>query len=300
MGNTALVFIALGVICYFIGNISPARIAGRAMNVDILESGSGNPGTTNVLRVMGKKAAAFTLIVDILKGYISVQLARYVGVMITDDNTVIMKLVLLCSFCTLIGHCWPIVFKFRGGKGIATTFGILLALRPHLALIMLVIVAVTVLISRRVSLGSLVGAFLFPSIMITNNTDYVLGARLWYVTWCVAFSVIVIIRHLPNIYRLLNGEEPKLSFGKAKAGAAGAAGTVDGPPDDEEFEDDEPEAEESGDETEEDDAGDEAERADAGDNDAENETEDGKAEGGPEEETDTEKPADDDTEGSEE
>ena len=130
-------------IAYFIGNISPSTIMGRRSGIDIKKEGSGNAGTTNALRVLGKKAAVITLCVDVLKGVVAVLIGSFAAGSVGAYG---------CALCVILGHIWPMVYKFKGGKGIATSFGTLLALNPLLALIELGIVAVVTLLSKRLAL----------------------------------------------------------------------------------------------------------------------------------------------------
>ena len=118
----------LGLVAYFIGNISPSTIMAKRQGIDIKKEGSGNAGTTNALRVMGKKAGAITCIVDILKGVVAVLIGMLIGG---------PAAAYLCALCVFLGHVWPIVYRFQGGKGVATAFGAVLAVNPLLALIAL-------------------------------------------------------------------------------------------------------------------------------------------------------------------
>ena len=187
--------VAAFLIAYFIGNISPSTIIARAHGIDIKKEGSGNAGTTNALRVLGKKAAVITLVIDILKGAVAVLigtlLAGQVGAM-------------GCALCVILGHIWPLIYKFQGGKGIATSFGALLALNPLLALLELAIVAVATLISKRMSVGSIAGLVCLPFMCIFMEPDFTIIAAV--------ISVIMLIKHRANIVRLIHGEEPKLGI----------------------------------------------------------------------------------------
>lgn len=185
------------IVAYLIGNISPAILIGRAHGIDIKKEGSGNAGTTNVLRVLGKKAAIATLIIDILKGSVAVVLA---GVLCGNE------VAQLCVLAVFAGHVWPIFFKFKGGKGVATAFGALTAYIPLMGLTALLIVAVGVAISRRMSFGSLLGALTFPAVAYFYDKTFVpIGTVL---------AILILIKHAGNIKRLLNGEEPKLGAKK--------------------------------------------------------------------------------------
>ncbi len=141
------------VVSYFLGNISPAILIGRAMGVDIRKEGSGNAGTTNALRVLGKNAAAAVLTIDILKGVAAVLLGRYIGG---------QEIAMACGFAVFAGHIWPAVFGFRGGKGIATGFGVTIALEPMLGLVELVAAVFFLVTTKRVSVGSIAAGALLP------------------------------------------------------------------------------------------------------------------------------------------
>lgn len=181
------------IVAYLIGNISPAILLGRAKGIDIKKEGSGNAGTTNVLRVLGKKYAVATLIIDILKGTVAVLFGRW----ICGDAVASW-----CVAAVFAGHVWPIVFNFKGGKGVATAFGALVGYNPVIGFTALGIVALGVLISRRMSFGSVLGAATFPAVAYYFDPEFlVMGTVL---------AVLIIIKHRANIVRLVKGQEPKL------------------------------------------------------------------------------------------
>jgi len=194
--NNLIPIIAV-VISYFLGNISPAILIGRAMGVEIRKEGSGNAGTTNVLRVLGKKAAVATLVIDILKGVAAVLIGKYIGG---------QDLAMICGLAAFLGHIWPMLFQFRGGKGIATAFGVVVTVQPLLGIIEAVVALTFLLISKRVSVGSLAAGLFLPIAAYYFNPDYLL--------WASAMAVIVIFKHRKNINRLIKGEEPKINFKK--------------------------------------------------------------------------------------
>lgn len=204
-GTTALliyfaVFAVLVLAAYFIGNISPSTILAKRKGIDIKKEGSGNAGTTNALRVMGKKAGVLTLIIDILKGVAAVLLGEFVCGPFCA---------MFCVVAVMLGHIWPVVYKFKGGKGVATAFGALVGLNPLLGLSALGVVVVGVLVSQRMSVGSILGALSFPVLCYFLEIGFIyLG--------CV-LALLILIKHRANIVRLLHGEEPKLSlFNKEK------------------------------------------------------------------------------------
>ncbi len=190
-------FIFVIVIAYFLGNISPSILLGRAKGVDIKKEGSGNAGTTNALRVLGKKAAVITLIIDIGKGFLAVEIAFWVSG---------AQAAMFAALAAFIGHIWPLLFKFKGGKGVAVAFGTILAINWQLALIALGIVALTVLVTRMVSLGSVMAAVSFPVISYFLEREF-----FWF---GIVMAVIMLYAHRSNIKRIIKGEEHKLSFKK--------------------------------------------------------------------------------------
>lgn len=190
-------FVLVIIIAYFLGNISPSILLGRARGVDIKKEGSGNAGTTNALRVLGKKAAVITLIIDIGKGFAAVQ----IGYLLSGAQAA-----MFCALAAFIGHIWPLLFRFKGGKGVAVAFGTILAINWQLALIALGIVALTVLITRMVSMGSVIAAVSFPIISYFLEKDF-----FWF---GIVMALIMLYAHRSNIKRIINGEEHKLSFKK--------------------------------------------------------------------------------------
>lgn len=194
MSTTELVLTIITVIVgYLLGSISPSILIAKAKGVDIKSEGSGNAGTTNMLRVMGKKPAAITLVLDILKGVAAVLLARYVA----GDFAA-----MLTVFSVFAGHVWPLYHKFKGGKGVATLFGAILAFHWLVALIALGIVAIGVAVSRRMSVGSLLGAVTLPIQSAFIAPDFVIPS--------ILIALLLIYKHWGNIVRLSKGQEPKL------------------------------------------------------------------------------------------
>lgn len=190
-------FVLVIVLAYFLGNISPSTLLARAAGLDIKKEGSGNAGTTNALRVLGKKAALITLTVDIGKGFAAVQ----IGYLLSTPLAA-----MLCALAAFAGHVWPVVFKFKGGKGVAVAFGALLGVNWQLALTALAVVVVVVALTRMVSLGSITAAVSFPVAAYFMEPDFIyIGS---------AMALLVIFTHRGNIKRIIKGEENKLSFSK--------------------------------------------------------------------------------------
>ena len=182
---------------YAFGLVQTAYIIGRLHGIDIREHGSGNAGTTNVLRTLGKKAALITMVVDILKGFIAVKLGFLMGGYTAGT---------FCAVAAFCGHIWPCLYHFKGGKGVATAFGVIMAVNWKLGLSVLAVVAVFVLLTRRMSVGSIMGAVSFPVLAWFMEPGFFVPG--------FVMAVIVIVKHRANIGRLLRGEEPKMSFKK--------------------------------------------------------------------------------------
>ena len=185
------------VVAYLLGNISPSIILGKIHGIDIKKEGSGNAGTTNALRVLGKKAALITLVIDIGKGILAVLMGRLIG----GD-----AVGYFCALAVFCGHIWPCFYSFKGGKGVATAFGALLSVNWMLGLAALAVVAVGLALTQRMSVGSLLGAITFPILCWLLEPDFI-----WIGS---VMALIVLIKHRANIGRLLRGEEPKMSFKK--------------------------------------------------------------------------------------
>lgn len=195
--NVDLLFVAAVVLAYLIGSISPSILLAKASGVDIKKEGSGNAGTTNALRVLGKKAAVITLIVDIGKGVLAVSLAYLIS---TPEAAMLSA---LAAFC---GHVWPVYFGFKGGKGVAVAFGAILRLNWQIALMMLALIVVVILITRMVSFGSLTVAVAFPIVCWFMYREF------FYVG--LVMALIMIYKHKDNIKRLIHHEENKIDLGK--------------------------------------------------------------------------------------
>ena len=196
-----LIYLIIIITAYLLGNISTSYIvAKRLAGVDIRTQGSGNAGSTNVLRTLGKKAGALTFIGDVLKGLIAVLIARFIAYGANLDDTTCAYLAVVA---VVLGHNYPVFLGFKGGKGVATSLGSMLGMNPLVALLCLGFFIIIVAITKYVSLGSILGIGLSPIIMMINhNTKGVL------VTLFLTISVA--ITHKENIKRLLNGTERKL------------------------------------------------------------------------------------------
>lgn len=211
------IYIIMAIIAYLIGSVNFSIIISKKMaGFDVREKGSGNAGTTNMLRSVGKGAAALTLICDILKGVISIIIAIILGNIIKDINREVLLQV--AGVAVVIGHTFPIFFGFKGGKGIATSLGILLMSNWQIGLICLVFALALMALTRMVSLGSCAAAVLFPVLTLFINDNYNVltegkSGNVYFI-YSLILAVIVLYNHRSNIKRILEGKENKLSFKK--------------------------------------------------------------------------------------
>lgn len=213
-----VVYVLITLIAYLIGSISFSVIFGKKFaGVDVREKGSKNAGSTNVLRVAGKKAAACSLICDILKGVIAVLIAFIVAKIFGQESIDGAFLVQLAGFAVVVGHTFPVFFKFKGGKGVATALGVLLIVNYQIGLICLVFALLLMALTRMVSVGSIGAAILFPVLTLFIHQNYIIDPATMansYLPLAIATAALVLYNHRSNIQRLLNGTENKLSFKK--------------------------------------------------------------------------------------
>ena len=207
-------YIIIAVIAYLIGSINFSIILSKRMaGFDIREKGSGNAGTTNMLRAVGKKAAVITLICDILKGVVSILIAVLAGKIVKNlDNALSVQ---LAGIFVIIGHTFPIFFKFKGGKGIATSLGVLLMTNWQIGLICLVFALVLIALTRMVSVGSIAAGILFPVLVAFIDQNYIVptsNSNWSYLVFSIIIALLVIFNHRANVQRILNGTENKISF----------------------------------------------------------------------------------------
>ena len=208
-------YIIIAIIAYLIGSINfSILISKKKAGYDIRQKGSGNAGTTNMLRNLGKKYAAITLICDVLKGLVAIVIAIIVGNILKDTNRAL--LVQIAGVAVVLGHTFPIFFGFKGGKGVATSLGILLMTNWQIGLICLVFALVLMALTRVVSMGSIAAAILYPVLTLFIGGQYYIvpssGIGNGYFIYSVILAVIVIFNHRTNIKRILNGTENKISF----------------------------------------------------------------------------------------
>ena len=212
-----IVYIIMAIIAYLIGSINfSVIISKKVAGFDVREKGSGNAGTTNMLRAVGKKAAAVTLICDVLKGVVAIGIAIILGNIVKDINRELLRQV--AGIAVVLGHTFPVFFGFKGGKGVATSLGILLLSNWQIGLICLVFGIVLIILTRMVSLGSCTAAVLFPVLTLFINDHYTVltegKSGSTYFIYSVILAIIVLYNHRSNIKRILSGTENKISLKK--------------------------------------------------------------------------------------
>ena len=199
----------VAIIAYLIGSINFSVIFSKKMaGFDVREKGSGNAGTTNMLRTVGKKAAAITLVCDILKGVVAILIAMLVGNLVEGSNGSL--LVQVAGVAVILGHTFPVFFKFKGGKGVATSLGVLIMSNWQIGLICLVFALVLIILTQMVSVGSIAAAILYPVLTLFIPENYIVPGN--YLIYSIILAVIIIFNHRENVKRLLSGKENRISF----------------------------------------------------------------------------------------
>ena len=195
------------VLAYLVGSLPSAVWFGKAFyGIDVREYGSGNAGATNTFRVLGKRAGIPVLIMDIAKGFAAVKLAYFIGDY-ESQSPEFIDFELALAVCGLLGHIFPVYVGFRGGKGVATMLGILIAVHPQAALICAGVFLLTFLTSGYVSLGSILSGLTFPVIiMVFYSTNSSINI------FSLAVTILILVTHQRNIERLMKGEESKVQW----------------------------------------------------------------------------------------
>lgn len=208
-----LAYICIGIIAYLIGSVNfSVIISKRVAGFDVREKGSGNAGTTNMLRSVGKGAAAITLLCDVLKGIVAILIAIALGSIFNSEDKSL--LVQIAGIAVVLGHTFPIFFGFKGGKGVATSLGILLISNWQIGLICLIFALLLMILTRMVSVGSCAAAVLYPVLTLFINEHYIVSEGSGYLIYSIILAVIVLFNHRTNIKRIMNGTENRISFKK--------------------------------------------------------------------------------------
>ena len=196
------------ILAYLIGSIPTAVWVSKwVYGIDIREHGSGNAGATNAFRILGKKAGSGVMLADMLKGFLAVKLSLFSPLLIRSEPFVNLQIFL--GLAAVIGHIFPIWAEFRGGKGIATLFGMILSIQPLVAVSLVGVFFLMLFLTRYVSLSSITASIAFPLliIFIFNNAE-----ELSYRLFAIATAFLVVLTHHKNISRLLSGNENKVPF----------------------------------------------------------------------------------------
>ena len=200
---------------YLFGSIPSAVWIGQAFyGIDVREYGSGNAGATNTLRVLGTKAGITVMTLDILKGFTATNLAYFIGLSITgpQHSVQFVNYQLALGITAVMGHLFPVFAGFRGGKGIATLFGMVLAVHFNAALFCVGVFILVLMVSKYVSLSSILAGFAFPLSIIFVFHSPLRSVVLYGMCICV----LILITHQKNIERLLKGKESKINIFKKK------------------------------------------------------------------------------------
>lgn len=210
--------IVITIVAYLIGSINLSIILCKLMGKgDIREHGSGNAGTTNTLRTLGKLPAVIVLIFDVLKAVIAIFVGKWlITIGQTMDTTVPYTdfAIALSSIGVILGHNFPIYYGFKGGKGIATSLGVLLTVEWQLGVVCLVFALILMLLTRMVSVGSVAAAILYPVLVLVQGTAF---TNKWiYLAFSLIIALMALVRHRSNIKRIYNGTENKLWKTKAE------------------------------------------------------------------------------------
>ena len=196
-----LLWVAIAVGAYFLGNFSTGIVIGKVFgNIDIRKTGSGNAGTTNIMRTLGWLPSVLTLVGDTLKAFIAVKLGRLVGAEVGGY---------IAGIAVLLGHNWPVLYGFKGGKGMACSLGIIFASEPWLALALLALQIIVVAATRYMSVASICTSIAYPVAVILlhpENTGYIIFA--------VLMGLLALFCHRANIERLIKHTENRLDFSK--------------------------------------------------------------------------------------
>lgn len=204
--------IILLLMAYLLGSIPTAVWVGKYIyKIDIRNYGSGNSGATNTFRVLGSKAGSFVFFVDTLKGFLAVDLAYFIE-KYQMDTIALTNFQVLLGIAAVVGHIFPIWAQFKGGKGIATLFGMILAIQPIVALLLIAVFLIMLFVTRYVSLSSITASIAFPVMIFFVFRE----PEFMYRLFALVTAIMVVMTHHKNINRLLKGNESKVPLFKKK------------------------------------------------------------------------------------
>ncbi len=207
-----LLIILLAITAYLLGSMPSSVWIGKAyFGIDVRDHGSGNAGATNTFRVLGTQVGIFVLFLDIVKGVTAASLVHYLDFVMPGTHRFI-NLQLLFGLLAVVGHIFPVFEQFKGGKGIATLFGLMIGIHYVLALSCLALFIVVLLLTKYVSLSSILAAVAFPifTIFVFKRDEPL------FIAFGIAAALLVVLTHKKNITRLINGEESKANLFKSK------------------------------------------------------------------------------------
>lgn len=203
-----LLNILLVIVAYLLGSIPSAVWIGKKYyGIDVREHGSKNAGATNTLRVLGKKAALPVFLLDFFKGFAAVELSYLSTYYSEGDDNALFYYKLALSVAVVVGHMLPVFAGFRGGKGVATTAGVMLALQPVALLLSFTTFIIIFALTKYVSLGSMIGGVLFPVYIA-----FIFHGDTKQIVFGIIVAVLLLFTHRKNIKRLINGTESKTTF----------------------------------------------------------------------------------------
>jgi glycerol-3-phosphate acyltransferase PlsY len=201
-------YAAIAVLGYLLGSIPAGYLAGRMAGIDIRKAGSGNIGATNVVRVLGKRYGYPVFAVDFLKGLAAVFAATFVAKHLDLTERSAQVFGITAGVCCVLGHSFPIWLRFNGGKGVATSLGVIFGLMPVAALIVVGVWLLTFQLSRYVSVASIIAALVLPvTVMLVSHRQRSDNTVVFYFSLCL--TAVIILRHRPNLVRLMRGTEPR-------------------------------------------------------------------------------------------
>jgi len=193
------------VLAYLLGSVPTAVwVSKKVYGIDIREHGSGNAGATNTFRILGSKAGSMVMFIDMLKGFVAVKLALFSHFAWTSEPYVNLQIFL--GLAAVVGHIFPVWAEFRGGKGIATLFGMILSIQPIVAVSLVGVFILMLFLTRYVSLSSISASIAFPLLILFIFNEPELSYRLF----AIATAFLVVLTHYKNINRLINGNENKV------------------------------------------------------------------------------------------
>lgn len=203
-------FLIFGIIAYLLGSIPTAVWVGKSYyGIDVREHGSRNAGATNTFRVLGKRPGTIVLLIDVLKGALAVLMPYFVLGSTVEEGRLI-QIQLLTAILAIVGHVFPLFAGFKGGKGVATSLGIIIGIHPPAAGICLGVFLLVFIVSKYVSLGAIITAVAFPLLII-----YVFHVEsIWLRGFSILLGSVVVITHKKNILRLIQGQENKMNLFK--------------------------------------------------------------------------------------